>query len=182
MTNSNKIKIATLIAALIFLAKKTVTKTKQVMSNIESKQDFIKLIYPAVQSIGNKIGVPPLFMLAQIIIETNWGKSELFKKHFNVGGVKAVKGQKFVTYPTYEYIKGVKVRVPQNFASYSNLVDGLVGYSKIFQNRYFKQYLNKTNDPKQYATILQSGKVKYATDINYVPKVHKLIDTLKTYI
>lgn len=182
MTNKDKIKIAALIASLLFLAKKTVTKTKQVMSNIKSKQDFINLIYPSAKAIGNKIGVPPLFLLSQIIVETGWGKSELFKKHFNVGGVKAVKGQKFVTYPTFEYIKGKKVRIPQNFASYESLADGLAGYAKIFQNRYFRQHLNKTTDPKQYASLLQSGKVKYATDINYVPKMHKLIDTLKPLV
>lgn len=182
MTNKDKIKIAALIAALLYLTRKTATKVKQVMSNVKNKQDFINLIYPSAKAIGNKIGVPPLFLLAQIIVETGWGKSELFTKHFNVGGVKAVKGQKFVTYPTFEYIKGKKVRVPQNFASYNSLAEGLAGYAKIFQNRYFKQHLNKTTDPKEYASLLQSGKVKYATDINYVPKMHKLIDSLKTLV
>lgn len=143
------------------------------------KQKFIDLILPYVKAVGSKLGIPYKFLLAQIIIETSWGRSLLFINEFNVGGVKAVPGQAYKVYPTWEYIKGVKTRKYEPFAKYKNLQDGILGYSKIFQNRYFRKYLNKTKDPYKYATLLQSGSPKYATDINYVPKIHKLIDTLK---
>lgn len=143
-----------------------------------TKEEFINLIAPYAKAIGKKIGVPYKFIIAQICLETKYGNSSLFQKYFNVGGVKAVKGEKFVLLPTYEYIKGVKQRVPQKFAVYSDLNAGIIGYAKILINRYFKKYANVTTDAKKYATLLQSGKPKYATDINYVPKIHKLIDTL----
>lgn len=143
------------------------------------KQKFIDLILPYVKAVGSKLGIPYKFLLAQIILETKWGRSLLFINEFNVGGVKAVPGQAFKVYPTWEYIKGKKVRVYQPFAKYKNLQDGILGYSKIFQNKYFRKYLNKTKDPYQFASLLQSGRPKYATDINYIPKIHSLIDNLK---
>jgi len=168
-------------AFLLFIlvtAKKTVNKYLQKMSN----QEFIKFIYPYAKTIGDKLGIPAIFLVSQICLETNFGKSLLFTKYFNVGGVKAVKGQNFVSLPTYEYIKGVKTKINQNFASYNSLIDGLAGYSKIFQNKYFKQYLNKTNDPNQYVILLQSGSPKYATDIHYITKIQNLNKTVSNLV
>lgn len=143
-----------------------------------TKAEFINLILPYAKAVGKKIGVPYQFIVAQISLETRFGNSSLFQKYFNVGGVKAVKGQKFISLPTVEYVKGVKINVNQNFAVYDNLAAGIVGYAGILQNKYFKKYLNKTTNPKTYVSLLQSGKPKYATDINYVPKMHKLIDAI----
>lgn len=172
MTKQTKIKIGLLILGLLYIAKKTGTK---IMNKFNAKS-FIDFITPDLITIGNRIGVPYKFLVAQVCLETGFGKSSLFTKYFNVGGIKAVKGQTFVTLPTYEYYNGKKVRVLQNFASYTDLKTGLEAYAKIFQNRYFKQYLNKTTDPKEYVNLLQSGKIKYATDIAYTGKIHKIID------
>lgn len=169
MTKTTKISL--LVLGLILLFK----TTKKVMTF--SKSSFIEYITPPLKKIGESIGVPYKFLVAQVILETGWGKSSLFTKYFNVGGVKAVRGQSFVTLPTFEYIDNRKVRVLQNFASYPNLETGLQGYAKIFQNRYFKQYLNKTTDPYKYVELLQSGKIKYATDIAYTGKIQKILNT-----
>lgn len=151
--------------------------TKKVVDKVFTKmnnKEFIKFIYPYVKIIGEKIGVPPIFLLSQIITETGWGKSSLFTKYFNVGGIKARKGQNFVSLLTTEYINGKKVRIPQNFAVYPNLAEGLANYTKVFQNVNFRQYLNKTTDPDIYVTLLQSGSKKYATDINYIKNIQNL--------
>lgn len=168
-----------LAAGAVFLLSQDKTKpAPKTAGKKYTKPEFIALVTPYAKAIGAKIGVPYKFIIAQICLETNFGNSSLFQKYFNVGGVKAVKGEKFVLLPTYEYIKGEKVRVPQKFAVYDNLNAGIVGYAKILLNKYFKKYAHKTTDAKKYAALLQSGKPKYATDINYVSKIHKLIDTL----
>jgi flagellum-specific peptidoglycan hydrolase FlgJ len=169
MTKTTKIGLFILGLFLLF---KT---TKKVMTF--NKSSFIEYITPPLKKIGESIGVPYKFLVAQVILETGWGKSSLFTKYYNVGGVKAVRGQSFVTLPTFEYIDNRKVRVLQNFATYPTLEAGLIAYSKIFQNRYFKQYLNKTTDPYKYVELLQSGKIKYATDIAYIGKIHKILNT-----
>lgn len=154
------------------------------VKKIDAEQ-FFKNLKPYAIALGKQIGVPYLFIMAQIALETRFGDSELYRKHFNVGGIKAVKGQKFALYDTWEYYKNKttgkmdKTRIKAKFASYNNLPEGLVAYSKILKNRYFKKYLNKTTDAKKYVTLLQSGSPKYATDINYIPKIHKLIDYAK---
>jgi flagellum-specific peptidoglycan hydrolase FlgJ len=158
--------------------------------------DFLRYIKPYAIALSKKIGVPALFIMAQIALETNFGKSILFSKYWNVGGIKATAGQKFFEAMTWEYVKDKnkyprrdaskdlfdtkkrlwKIRVPQKFAAYENLPAGLVGYSGILRNKYFNKYTFKTTDAKKYVALLQSGTPKYATDINYVPKIHKLID------
>lgn len=160
-------------AVLFVILIGTKNKIKKFML-FETQKDFIKFIYPYAKTIGDKIGVPAVFITSQICLETNYGKSSLFSKYFNVGGIKAVKGQNYISLPTYEYIKGVKTKINQNFAIYPDLLAGLVAYSKILQNKYFKQYLNKTSDANKYAELLQSGTPKYATDINYLSKIKTL--------
>lgn len=162
--------------------------------------EFFKRLKPYAMALSKKIGVPYLFIMSQIALETAFGRSFLFYKYFNVGGIKARANQKFIEAMTYEYVKDRAkftrrevskdkfnaktnlwlIRTPQKFAVYDNLPAGLVGYAGILQNAYFKKYTFKTNDAKKYAAMLQSGKPKYATDINYLPKINKLIDIAAT--
>ena len=167
------------IVLISYLTRKPlIKKVKNVMSAIKRKQ-FIESLTPQVKQIAEKIGIPYKFMLAQISLETGYGTSELFSKYFNVGGIKAVKGQPSVSYLTTECNKaGVCTKIYQNFAKYNNLAEGLTAHSKILTNRYFKKYANKTNDAKKYAELLQSGAPKYATDPNYIKKIHSIIDTI----
>lgn len=172
------------LAAVLLLSTRTDKKvpgqtpgTKKI--GVNYKQFFTNL-KPYAKAIGDKIGVPYLFIMAQIALETRFGTSELFRLYYNVGGIKAVKNQPYVVYPTWEYINGVKVRVNAKFAKYPNLQDGLVAYAKILLNRNFKKYANKTKEGKVYVRLLQGGKPKYATDINYIPKIDKLIDLAAT--
>lgn len=165
--------------AILLTSQNKSTPAPKTAGKKYTKEEFIALVTPYAKAIGAKIGVPYKFIVAQICLETRYGNSELFQKYFNVGGVKAVKGEKFALYPTYEYIKGEKKKVLAKFAAYDSLNAGIIGYAKILINKYFKKYANKTTDAKKYAALLQSGSPKYATDINYVTKIHKLIDTLQ---
>lgn len=148
--------------------------------NIKNKQQFINLIKPYAIELEKKIGVPYEFILAQTGLETGFGKSSLFTKYFNIGGIKATSKDNFVVMDTKEYINGNLITIPQKFAVFKDLNDSLAGYARILQNRYFKKYQFKTTNPYEYANLLQSGSPKYATDINYISKIHKLIDEIKT--
>ena len=54
-----------------------------------TKEEFTKFLSPSVKVIADKTGIPYKFMMAQMALETGWGKSELFWKYFNVGGIRA---------------------------------------------------------------------------------------------
>jgi len=170
MTLKNKILITGGLIALVFLFKPKKKKTTM------NKKAFIDKIFPLAKQIGAKIGVPPLFIMAQIALETRYGNSTLFSKYNNVGGIKAVGTQKFVVLPTKEDLTpgvndGKTKTVYQKFAVYPTLLAGMEAHAKVLTNRYFKQYANKTNDPIQYANLLQSKQPKYATDDFYTTKI-----------
>ena len=143
-----------------------------------SNKDFIKSITAPAKKIGEAIGVPYKFIIAQICLETGFGKSSLASKYFNFGGIKAVGSQPKVNLLTTECKNGVCNKVMQNFAIYPDAEAGLTAQSKIYQNKYFKQYLNKTTDPLVYANLLQSGAVKYATDPNYTKKIQTILNVI----
>jgi flagellum-specific peptidoglycan hydrolase FlgJ len=175
MTKINKIYIASgIFLLLIILSKK---KVKKIVMNLTNKQ-FIDSIIPYAIKIEKAIGVPYKFIVAQICLETGFGKSSLSKLYNNYGGIKAVGTQPKVSLLTTECKKGVCEKVYQNFAVYPTIDEGMIAQSKIYQNRYFKQYLNKTTNPIEYATLLQSGTIKYATDPNYVSKISKIINSI----
>lgn len=152
------------------------------MLNIKNKQQFINLIKPYAVELQNKIGVPYEFILAQTGLETGWGKSTLFTKYYNIGGIKATNTDQFVIMNTKEYINGNLVTIPQKFKVFNDLNDSLAGYSKVLTNRYFKKYQFKTTSPYEYAELLQSGTPKYATDINYISKIKNLIAEVQQII
>ena len=159
---------------ILFTQKKKITKMLT-----GNKKDFVNLIKPYANSIGNKIGVPPLFIIAQLCLESGYGKSSLTSKYFNFGGIKARSGEPFVTLMTTECKGNICSKVPQNFRKFNNIEEGMIAQAKIYQNVNFKQYLNKTKDPIQYARLLQSGARKYATAPNYVNLITNVIDTVK---
>jgi len=175
MTKQNKYFLTgSIILILILLSKK---KIKKVITSL-SNQDFIKSITDPAKKIGEAIGVPYKFIIAQICLETGYGKSSLANKYFNYGGIKAVGSQPKVNLLTTECKNGVCSKVMQPFAIYPNIEAGLTAQSKIYQNVNFKQYLNKTKDPLVYANLLQSGAKKYATDPNYVKKIQSILNVI----
>lgn len=142
----------------------------------EKQINFIKSIAPAAKEIEQKIGVPYQFIIAQICNESAFGRSSLTTKYFNYGGIKAVKGQKSVNMLTTECYNGKCSKVYRDFAVFNDAYEGLMAQAKIYSNRYFKQYLNKTTNPYEYVKLLQSGKVKYATSLTYVKTISNFID------
>ena len=189
MTKNNKYIIGAIIGLfLIYKWKQKQTETTPPLdtpplnTNTNYKSNFVNLIKQDCIDIGNRIGVPYKFLIAQLVLETGWGRSKLFTKYFNIGGIKAVTGQKFILLDTFEYIRGVKKLVKAKFAVYNNVRDGIEAYEKILQNRYFAKYLNKTNDPLEYATLLQSGPVKYATSPIYVKSIKDVLKSIEPFL
>lgn len=173
-TNKAIYYIGALFVGLIIISRKKIIKT---VSNLTNKQ-FIDKIKPYAISIGQAIGVPYKFIIAQICLETGYGKSSLSSKYNNYGGIKEFGNGPKVSLLTTECKNGVCAKVMQPFAVYPTIDAGMKAQTKIYQNRYFKQHLNKTTDPIIYANLIQSGPIKYATDPKYVSKITKIINTI----
>lgn len=157
------------------------------------KADYLKKMLPVAKAIQQMYGVPYKFLLAQTGLETGWGKSSLVGEAFNFGGIKARSGQPFVTKWTYEYTNDLskypnrdkskdlkvgdkyKIFVPQNFAKYESLQEGIEAYIKVLQLPRYKAAFRET-DPIKFAIEIKKG--GYATDVNYVPKLEKIINEI----
>lgn len=181
MKKQTKILLASGIGLLIiiFLARKPIVKTIKNKLNDQDKKAFIQKILPIAQSIGNNIGVPPLFIVAQLCLESGYGNSVLAAKYNNFGGIKAIPGKAKINLPTTEVINGKLQKVNRDFAWFNTAEEGLNYQAKIYSNKYFKKYLNKTKEPLVYAKLLQSGDIKYATSLNYVKNIEGALNKVK---
>jgi len=92
-----------------------------------------------------------------IIEATNAGiETELWRKHANAGGVKALKGQQSVTYKTREVIRGRDKYIRAKFMSASNTEEGM----------------------KLWAGVLNSGRYAACKKANYRIKGIKLYESI----
>ena len=133
-----------ILALLVGNSKKPVKQsvlTKDGKLNLKrmTPQEFTAFLSPSVKVIAAKTGIPYKFMMAQMALETGWGKSELFWKYFNVGGIRAfpektpgvayslqwthevVKPADLPKWDKYERNKAKDVKVVKNGVEYVNI-------------------------------------------------------------
>lgn len=140
-----------------------------------TKNEFIKFLLPSAKMIESKTGIPYKFIIAQIGLETAWGKSSLTQKAFNFGGIKARAGEPFIEMMTKEFLNGKMVEIPQKFWRGSNVIEGLEKYVKILQLPRYKNAF-KYSDPELFAIEIKKG--GYANDPNYVSKLKAIFPSI----
>jgi len=151
-------------------------------NNIDLKSyqvDFFGYIAVDAVVLDEKYGIPAEVTIAQAILESGWGRSELSQKSNNYFGVKEYrKTKKGGKYETTEYLKGKKVLKIEKFRVYDNV-------EQCLQDRAYWLYNNKRYqdidwhklDAYEFCQILQDK--KYATDPNYSKKLKRIIDSYK---
>ena len=142
------------------------------------KQKFIyeisKYVIKYAPVYGIKVHSP---IIAQAILESDWGKSILASKYHNYFGLKC--GTKWtgksVNLKTQEeYKAGVFTTIKDNFRVYDSMEDGIKGYFDFIQLTRYKN-LKGITDPKTYVTTIKND--GYATDSNYVSKIMNIINS-----
>lgn len=144
---------------------------------------FIKELLPGAVAMGKKYNIYPSVILAQAIIESDWGRSGLSVNAHNYFGVKAAAGQPSVTMWTTEYYDGVTpVSIQDAFAAYENAEGSLESNASLIRNgisgapEYYAGAWRE--NAATYADAANSLTNRYATDPNYGPV---LISTIETY-
>lgn len=146
---------------------------------------FINKLAPQAQLLQGQYNVLPSITLAQAILESDWGSSQLASKYHNLFGVKAqTAGVKSVYLDTQEYVNGRYVTVKAHFQVYDSWNDSLSNHAKLLA------YGTKWN-PDQYRDVVSAAnyvqaaqgleKDGYATDPTYTEKLISLIKTYKLY-
>lgn len=143
------------------------------------KKAFIASIVDGVVNDAVKKGVLPSLTLAQAILESGWGNSELAYKHFNYFGIKAGNSPQFVLMPTKEYIRGKWVTVQAKFRKYASVEEGIADHTNLFHRAKLGNGLRyqKVLDAKDYKqACIAVRECGYATDPNYTKLLTDIIE------
>lgn len=160
--------------------------------------EFVKWLYPAAK----KGEISPIFVVAQAALETGWGKSCIGK--YNLFGI--TKGSwtgKTILVTTTEILttNTVKFNSPEQALSITKLQSGKFRYSvkrlfrdydtleqclsdhfEILKQSHFSHAWPYRNIPDKFIEQLQAGKMKYATDPNYVSTMKKMFSMVEKSI
>ncbi|WP_018659581.1 glycoside hydrolase family 73 protein [Allofustis seminis] len=142
-----------------------------------SKEDeFISEIAPYAQRLSAEYGVLPSVVMAQAILESDWGQSALAVQDKNYFGVKG--SAEDPVYQTSEYEEDWTEKM-QHFRSYESLYDSMRDYAQLLHD-------GTTWNPQQYHDVLEADNYKdaanaieaagYATDPDYSEKLINIIE------
>jgi flagellum-specific peptidoglycan hydrolase FlgJ len=141
------------------------------------KQRWYNYTTPLAKVVGKHYGIPWQAIVVQTAVETGWGKSKLFQEHNNWGGIKARPGQSSINLPTLEFLNGQYVQIVDGFRTWPTPYAGLIGYAQFFhENPRYSTALQFPHDPYQF--IIEIKNAGYATDPNYIQKLHSLLKDL----
>lgn len=152
--------------------------------------EFVKWLYPAAL----KGEINPVFVVSQAALETGWGKSTIGK--YNLFGItkgswtgktllvntSEVFSTNTKTFSPPEQIMSItpiaggkfRYSVKRLFRDYDSLEQCLADHFAILKQPHFSHAWQYRNDPSKFIEQLQAGKMKYATDPNYVSTMKKM--------
>ncbi|KRN81888.1 N-acetylmuramidase [Pediococcus ethanolidurans] len=148
--------------------------------NTQNHQKFIKTIAPYAQTMHTKYGVLPSITIAQAILESDWGTSQLSRDYNNYFGIKGTIYQTTKEMKTQEFVNGKWITVTARFRVYNSWKDSVKDHTLLFvngtnwnKNQY--QSVRTATDYKTAAKALYTA--GYATDPGYPAKLINLIQT-----
>lgn len=143
------------------------------------KQSFIDKIAPEAMKLKTTYSVFPSITIAQAILESDWGKSQLAAEYHNLFGVKADANQKFKEMTTQEYVDGKWETVTAKFRVYDSYADSILEHAQLFQNGtswnadQYKNFKAATTYQAAAKALETDG---YATDPGYAEKIIEIIE------
>jgi flagellar protein FlgJ len=149
----------------------------------QSKEEFIRELWPCAQEAGRELGIDPKHLLAQAALETGWGQSLPCdtdgSTSFNLFGIKA--GTSWngssVAVRTLEFEGGVAVQKRERFRAYDSAAESFRDYVALLRdNPRYSAALNTGSDATAFAGALQRG--GYATDPAYARKIASIAQNL----
>ncbi|QMU08130.1 glycoside hydrolase family 73 protein [Levilactobacillus suantsaii] len=151
----------------------TATSTSSSSGETAAQKKFIKkMAAPAVRVYHQNGQVLPSIVIAQAILESSWGTSQLFLQANNPFGVKGSYQGSSKSFMTTEYVNNKTVKVRANFRNYPNLTDAILDHDALLKQNYFK---GTVTDYQTAAKLLQTN--GYATDPHYARKLTNVIAT-----
>ena len=148
----------------------------------DAQNDFIAEIYPGAKENFEKYNIFPSLIIAQAMLESTWGTSELAVKSNNLFGIKAFSdwSGEFVMHKSPEVISGQRVMIESAFRAYPTRADSIKDHGN------FLRYRTRSNGSLRYEQVWKAKDYKqaviaihaagYANDPNYTIKVIGVIE------
>ncbi|MGH9788396.1 MAG: glycoside hydrolase family 73 protein [Candidatus Acidiferrales bacterium] len=146
----------------------------------DHKTRFLAELAPTVQRFSFRDGLPASVLLAQAILESDWGRSTLAREHNNFFGIKARRrpnGAATPDYATTEYAGGLPRREKARFAHFDTLDACLADYARLLSLPRYARARAVAANPFAFAVELQ--RCGYATDPRYARKLALLMRRYK---
>ena len=138
----------------------------------EAQRSFIALVGKAAQADSN---ILPSLTIAQAILESGWGRSELAQKANALFGIKAGTGWKGPRYSkrTTEHIDGKSVEITAAFRSYDSWESSIADHSALLRAARYKAVQGERDYKAACRAVHAAG---YATGPDYADKLIRLIE------
>lgn len=144
-----------------------------------NKDKFIEDLAKAIEKEDKEGKILPSLLLAQGILESAWGTSELAKKGNNLFGIKARADEPYVVKDTKEFLNNKWITVKANFRKYKD-------YQECIRHA-IDRYLtmprySKIIEVKDYRAVCRLvWEAGYATDPKYPEKLINVIETYRLF-
>lgn len=141
------------------------------------QSEFINKVGPIAQQAASKYRVYASVMMAQSIVESAWGTSDLSAKYNNYFGIKGSYNGSYVAMPTQEWSadKGYYT-IYDNFRSYPSIYDSFADNGNLLRSNSFYNgtWKENTSSYKDATAWLQG---RYATSPIYASTLNNIIET-----
>lgn len=151
----------------------------------EEKKAFVTAIAPVAQRLQRQYGIFASVSMAQAMVESDFGRSGLADKYYNLFGVKTDKDDPMgVDLKTSEYIDNKWVEIVDRFKVYNSWGESMEAHAKLLVNgtSWDSDYYQAVRDgktPQDQAQGLQSS--GYATDPDYANKLINIMEEWDLY-
>lgn len=146
---------------------------------IMNQQAFIIKLSDILRAENREIRVLNSLILAQGMLESSFGNSELAKKANNLFGVKGIGDAGKYTINTREFINGKDIIVKADFRKYSSWNSCVKEQVKRFtENPRYSKLVGEKDYKKACTLVWEAG---YATDPEYPAKLIRIIEAYELY-
>lgn len=150
----------------------------------EEQTAFIHQVAPVSQKMQELHGMRASISIAQAILESDWGKSELATEYHNLFGVKGSNSEQSALLETQEFVEGEWLTIQAYFKVYPNYAASIEDHTRLMVE-------GVTWNPTLYHPVLAADTYQeaayalqeagYATDPTYPAKIIDIIETYELY-
>lgn len=136
-------------------------------------QAFIDSIKDGAIQAQQEHGILASLTIAQAILESGWGTTQLATEAHNLFGIKGVGPAGSVDYPTTEFEHGIEINVTASFRKYDNPGQSLLDHTQfLIENERYANLKGVTDYGEACHLISQDN---YASDPDYPAKLIEII-------